>query len=271
MVSPALMRKTFRDYLLLWAGLLALLVAVLVLFMLAIHSGVFDQKQDFLKVPFVRRFMTIMIGSDPLTYMSPTAITAFGFTHPLVWALLIIFAISMGSGVLAGEMDRGTMDLVATLPISRGRIYASHSAMLLAMGLVMCWGVWVGVAIGRRILGVYDVRLDLLVRVTWNLYAVYVLIASFSLAISAMTSRRGPAVAAAFFLVFYAFVLNVLRAIWPKLDALAWSDFLYYYQSLRIIWDEGYRWKDFAVLLSMAAAWWIVGYVAFSRRDIPAR
>lgn len=272
MICPTLIRKTLRDYALLWAATLVLLVGVLVLFMLAIHSGVLDQKKDFISLPFIRRFMTVMIGTDPLDMMSPTALTAFGFTHPLVWALTILFAITVASGVLAGEMDRGTMDLLATLPLRRGVIYSSLSAALLAMGLPLCWGVWFGVWVGRFVAAhAVGVRVDVLVRVTWHCYVTWVLIASFSLAVSAMSSRRGPAVAAAFFLVFYAFVLNLLRALWPALDVLAWTDFLHYYQTLVIVRDECYRWGDIAVLLGAAAAWWLLGLVVFTRRDIPAR
>jgi len=271
MMNLALLRKTYRDYALLWAAILLLLIVVLVLFMLAIHSGVFEQKNDFIKLLFIRRFLTVMIGSDPTAYMSPTAISAFGFTHPLIWALLIIFALTMASGVLAGEMDRGTMDMVATLPIRRCAVYVTVGVTLLAMGLPLCWGVWTGAAIGKIIVGAADVRMDLLVRVTWHLYAVYVLIASFALAISAMNSRRGPAVAASFFLVFYAFVLNLLRALWPALDVLAWSDFLHYYQTSMIVHDEAYRWGDIGVLVGAATVWWVVGLTVFVRRDFPAR
>jgi len=271
MLNPAIIRKSFRDYLPLWAALSLLIVLVLILFMLAIHSGAFDQKQDFIRLPFIRRFMTVMIGSDPLTFMSPTAITAFGFTHPLVWTLLVVFVLSMATGTLAGEMDRGTMDVLAALPVSRASLYVSIGLVLLAFGLPMCWGVWLGAAIGRLLVGAADVRLGLLARVACHLYATYVLIASFSLAVSAMSSRRGPAVAAAFFLVFYAFLLNLLRALWSALDVLAWTDFLHYYQPLLIVRDEAIRWGDIAVLLTASLVWWAIGLIVFLRRDIPAR
>ena len=77
--------------------------------------------------------------------------------------------------------------------------------------------------------------------------------------------------AASFFLVFYAFVLNLLRAFWPALDVMAWSDFLHYYQTSMIVRDEAYRWGDIGVLVGAAAAWWIVGLTVFVRRDFPAR
>jgi energy-converting hydrogenase Eha subunit G len=66
-------------------------------------------------------------------------------------------------------------------------------------------------------------------------------------------------------------VLNMLRAIWPALDALDWTSFLSYYQTFLIVRDEAYHWRDIAVLLGAAAAWWIAGLIVFMRRDVPAR
>jgi ABC-type transport system involved in multi-copper enzyme maturation permease subunit len=270
MLNLAVMRKTLRQYLPLWGAMLALLVGFVLLFMIAVNQVALE-KQEFLRLPVIRRFLTIMSGTDPLSLMGPTTITALAFTHPLVWILLGVFTLTVASGVLAGEMDRGTMDLLATLPVSRASIYSSAGVVLLGMGMTMCWGVWLGAAVGRVVLRQSEVRLDLLVRVTWHLCATWGLIMALALALSAMSSRRGPAVAAAFFILFYSFVLNVLRAMWPAMDALAWSGLMHYYQPLVVVRDEAYRWRDLAVLVSASVAWWAAGWMVFARRDIPAR
>jgi hypothetical protein len=163
------------------------------------------------------------------------------------------------------------MDLLGALPLSRAAVYNSLAVTTLAMGLPLCWLVWLGVLAGTRVAGTQDVHMDVLVRVAWHLCATYTLIVSFATAISAACNRRGVAVAAAFFLVFYAFVLNMLRAMWPALDVLDWTSFLSYYQTFLIVRDEAYRWKDMAVLLGAAAAWWVAGLLVFTRRDVPAR
>ena len=271
-MSIPLIRRTLRDYALLWAALATLLFVFGALFMYAIHATPIGQQGgDFLKMPFVRRLLTVMLGSDPITMLSPSVLSAFAFTHPLMWSLTVIFCISLHSGTLAGEMDRGTMDLLAALPVSRASIYNSVGAVGLAMTLPMSWALWLGVLIGKEIAGAEDVHMDVLVRVTWHLCATQALIVSFSLAISAACQRRGTAVAIAFFLVFYAFLLNVLRTMWTGLNFLRWTDFLYYFQTLPIVRDEAYRWNDITILLAASAVWWIGGLVWFMRRDIPAR
>jgi ABC-2 type transport system permease protein len=272
MISIPVVAKTCRTYWLLFAAILTLEFAFVNLFMVATNSGVLENSIESLRnLPFLRRFITVMIGSDLLDAISPTAITSFTFTHPLVWVLLISFCLTVASGSLAGEVDRGTMDLLAALPMSRTRIYASVSAMLVLFGLPLCWGAWAGVLAGRSLTDAGDVRMDALARVVCNLFAAYVLIAAFSLAISAASSRRGSAVAVSFFLVFYAFALNLLRAMWPELERLAWSGFLSYFQPLLIVRADAHRWRDLLVLVTASAVFWTIGLVLFRRRDIPAR
>lgn len=272
MINIALFRRTLRDHVGMWLAVAVILFVFINLFMYAIHATPIGQQgTDFLKMPFVRRLLTVMLGSDPLQMLTPTVLSAFAFTHPLTWTLLVVFCLTLTTGCLAGEMDRGTMDLLAALPISRVCIYNSVGLAAMCMTIPLCWVVWLGVWSGAGIAGATEVRMDVLARVAWHLAAVMAVIVSFSTAVSAMCQRRGIAVAGAFFLVFYAFVLNVLRVIWSGLNFLKWTDFLYYYSSMQIVRDEAYQPKDIAVLLGAAGAWWIVGLAFFLRRDIPAR
>lgn len=272
MIDVSFLRRTLRDYAWLWLATAVILFIFVNLFMYAIHATPIGQQgADFLKMPFVRRILTVMLGTDPLEMLSATGISAFAFTHPLVWTLLVVFCLTMTSGMIAGEMDRGTMDLLATLPISRTRLFNTTGIATICMLIPLCWVVWLGVKSGAVIAKAEGVRLDVLVRVTWHLCAVCVVIASFSSAVSAMCPRRGTAVAASFFLVFYAFVLNVLRALWSGLELLKWTDFLYYYPTMQVVRQEAYQWRDLGVLMLASAVWWAVGAVVFVRRDIPAR
>lgn len=272
MIDIPFLRRTLRDYAGLWLGTAVILFAFVNLFMYAIHATPIGQQgADFLKLPFIRRILTVMLGTDPLEMLTATGISAFAFTHPLTWTLLVAFCLTMTSGMIAGEMDRGTMDLLATLPISRTRLFNTVGLSTICMLIPLCWIIWLGVKSGATIAKAEGVRLDVLVRVTWHLCAVCVVIASFSTAISSMCPRRGTAVAVSFFLVFYAFVLNVLRALWTGLDLLKWTDFLYYYPTMQVVRQEAYQWWDLGVLMFASAVWWMVGLVAFIRRDIPAR
>ena len=58
----------------------------------------------------------------------------FGMMVPL---LLMVFAISYGARLVAGEEDRGTLDLLAALPVSRTRVLlVKAAALLVTLGLL---------------------------------------------------------------------------------------------------------------------------------------
>ena len=270
-MNVALLRKALRDYLPLWAAVLALLMGFVILYMPATKSIRLDASAELLRLEWLRRLISALIGSDLLDSITPTGIVSLAFSHPLTWTLILSFLITTASGLMAGEIDRGTMDLLATLPISRGCIYGTFTFAVLVAGLPLCWAVWLAVWLGGRLADVRDVSIGALVLIPWHLYAVYVFVACLSLTVSSLCSRRGTAVAITFVVVFYAFVLNLIAAFWQPAKQIAFTGFLHYYAPLPIARDQTWRVSDIAVLLTGAAVCWLVGWVAFSRRDIPAR
>lgn len=271
MISLPLVRRTLRDYALLWGGAAVLAATFLVLFNFALHSVPSEQTAQWFKLPWVRSLISALVGADVAEFAKPGGILSLGFSHPLVWVLLIGFSLTLSSGSLAGEIDRGTMDVLATLPLSRARIYTSISAALILMGTTLCWFVWIGAKLGLRMTGVHGVPVGLLGIVTFNLCAVVVLVASLGLFISAACNRRGTAAIVAFFVIFYSFVLNFLCSLWPAMRPMSFTGILHYYTPLVVIRDEAWPWTNMGILLAIAAIFWTAGLVVFTRRDVPAR
>lgn len=269
-MNAAVIKKTFRDYRLIAGGATVLLLAFVVLFMFAVSSMPLTDVRFWNNIPWIRQLISAMLGADIGEMFTRTSITSFVFTHPLIWIIVIGFVLTFTSGVLAGETDRGTMDLLATLPVSRARIYASLSFVILLFGLPICGSIWLGVCLGRSLVGWGEVRLDLLAMIACHLYATYVFLACFSLAVSALCSRRTTALMLCFVVIFYSFVLNLLVAFWPAAQKIAFTGFLHYYGPLRIVRDDDWQWTDIGVLLGAAVICWTAGLVVFQRRDLPA-
>lgn len=269
-MNLAVMRKTLADYGLIWLGALVLLTGFVILFIFAIHSVPMEQSREWIQLPWVRAFLQAMVGADMTEGFSPTGITSFAFSHPFTWVVLVTFMLTTTSGVLVGEIDRGTMDLLAGLPVSRTSIYASVSSVILVMGLPLCWAMWSGAALGRRAVGDDEIALDRLRAVAWHLYVTYVYVACFGMAVSACSKRRGNAIAFAFAAIFSSFVLNFLCALWPAARKVEWLSFLHFYTPLPVARTGMISKKDMLTLLIGAAAWWTLGLTVFRRRDIHA-
>ena len=79
---------------------------------------------------------------------------ALGYVHPIAIILVSIFAIGFATSAVAGERQRGTLEVLLARPLSRRTIYVTElAAVLLFIGLVLV-SASVGTAIGSAAAGV---------------------------------------------------------------------------------------------------------------------
>src|SRR5262245_46668086 len=126
-MSGALIRKTFRDT---WA-VLVLALAALILFEVIFVAAVGVQKID-VQVrkavpPFIRPILRLALGADINDLVTPTGVIAFSLVHPCLQLVLWAFTIAYCTRVIVGEIDRGTADLLMSLPIRRSSMYMSFT------------------------------------------------------------------------------------------------------------------------------------------------
>jgi ABC-2 type transport system permease protein len=71
------------------------------------------------------------------------------FDEPIVVFCIVVWAIARGSDVISGELNRGTMEMLLSQPISRAQFVLTHAAISisgLALLSLLAWlGIWVGV------------------------------------------------------------------------------------------------------------------------------
>ncbi|MBX3396068.1 MAG: hypothetical protein KF841_11945 [Phycisphaerae bacterium] len=264
-----LIRRTLRDYFPLAVGATVLLFVFAVLFVFATNSIPLEEGRQWLKLEWVRRLVNAMVGGDLAEALTPTGVSSFIFTHPLTWVLVVGFVFTISTGVLSAEMDRGTMDLLATLPVSRATLYSSVSVVVLILGVPLMIAPWLGVWVGARIVGVIHLaQMGRLAVVAVNLYAAYILISGLSICLSAVFERRTSALIACFVIVFYSAVLNLLVAFWPAAQKIAFTGFFYYFAPLRVVLNSTFPAGDISVLCCAGLLFWLTGLVCFCRRDI---
>ncbi len=77
-----------------------------------------------------------LIGNE--VALSAGGFLAFGYVHPFFMLLLGVWVVRTSSAAIAGEIGRGTMDLLATRPVSRWHFVAAGLTTLgLGLGLIL--------------------------------------------------------------------------------------------------------------------------------------
>jgi ABC-2 type transport system permease protein len=248
-----------------WSLGLVALVALTVAFYPSVHD---EPGLNKLLQSYPESVKTLISFGGPLDFTSPAGYLGtrlFSFMVPL---LLLIAAIGGGAGALAGEEERGTLELLLANPISRRRLVLEKSAAValevVALGVVLWLALWVSArAVDMEIAASH------LAAATGSAVLLALVYGALALMLGAATGRRSLAVGVTAAAGVAAYFVNALAPLVESLDFLRRLSPYYYYAAadpLRHGLDLGHA----LVLAAAAAAATMVAPVAFAGRDLSA-
>jgi beta-exotoxin I transport system permease protein len=227
-MRPSVFLKTLRDArrgFAWWSVGLVGLTAMMVSVYPSVHENAALNKlvRDYPKA--LRGFLGLGGALDYTSASGYLSIELFSFVVPL---LLIIAAIAAGSGAIAGEEERGTLDLLLSLPVTRTRVVleklSALAVELAALGLVL----WLALVVGARSAGM-EIGAGKLAAATVNAVVLAIVYGALALLLGCATGRRGASIGVAAAAAVGAYVLNSLA---PLAHVLAGgrklSPFYYY-------------------------------------------
>jgi beta-exotoxin I transport system permease protein len=203
-----------------------------------------------------------------LDYVSAPGYLGMELFSLVVPLLLIVAAIGAGSAAVAGEEDRGTLDLLLSLPLSRTRLALEKLAALVAesvaLGLVLWLALWLGArAVGMRI------GIDKLGAATASAVALAVCFGAIALLVGCATGRRGWAIGASGAAAVAAYLVNSLAPLVHALEPAQKLTPFYHYAAgdpLR----AGLAPVHVLVLVAIAVVAAVAAVLTFDRRDLAA-
>lgn len=272
-MNLAILRKTFRDSLWLVALLTTVIVVWEILFIRGVHDLLSNEQlsQQILQFEHVKRFMKLFLGGDLVDNLTPTGVLTIGFVHPFLLALNWTLLLTVCTRVTTGEIERGTADLMLTLPISRSGYYLSVSAVWVLFGIPMSLAPLAGVAVGVNLTPLWGpVDLGRLGMLCWFLVAMYLAVGGLAMLIGSILTTRGRAVGMMLGLLLLSVLINFLEQFWEPIRHIAFLGILHYYQPLPLVRTGMLPLPDLITLLGVGVVSWVIGWWRFTRRDIPA-
>jgi ABC-2 type transport system permease protein len=201
---------------------------------------------------------------------SLTGSVALGFIHPFAVALNLVFAVGFAGAAIAGERQRGTLEVMLARPMSRRRVYATAalatSLFVATTVAALTLGALVGSAITGRVdeLGVGNLPLLWL-----NAALLYGAFAAVALAASVSFDRLTPALGLTLAFVLVSYFFDALGSLWP--DARFLQDYsLFHYLDARADLAGLPVARDFGILAAVIAAAVAYALIVFPRRDLAA-
>ena len=180
--------------------------------------------------------------------------------------LFLIFAISRGSGAIAGEEQSGTLDLLLSNPLPRWRVLLEKAGSMVAATLALGAAFWIGLSLGALIVGM-DISYLRLAEGTFSCVLLGLIFGAIARALGCAMGRRAPAVGIAAALAVGAFFLNSLVPLAKSLEGWSKLSPFYYYIEAEPL-KNGLNWAHAGVLI--AATLFFIGLAVFlfERRDI---
>ncbi|MGH7918876.1 MAG: ABC transporter permease subunit [Candidatus Dormibacteraceae bacterium] len=182
--------------------------------------------------------------------------------------LIVIWPLLAGSRMLRGEEERGSLDVLLTVP--RGRVRVAVERLAAMWVALLCMGVLIGViawAGGEKFGGAFSLGDGLLFGL--NVALICAVFGGLALLVSQFTQERGPAAGWTAGLLLVFIVLDMVHRVIPNTVWISRLSPIYYYNlSKPLVPSYGSSAGGMLVLLILTVLLSGLAVWAFSRRDV---
>ena len=274
--------------------------------MLAGRQG--ESLKDWLEVIFSGpgRIIQTLAGGEHIQFDRAMDVLSIGYVHPIMQTLFCIWAIGRATGAIAGEIDRGSMELLLAQPLARYRLILAHLCVDLLTIPVLCLTLWAGTWLGTWLVSPISTpqpKLPMMLMpfstppdpakmemhpeafgpALLAVAALMFAVSGYTMWLSARGRFRWRVLGIAVFVTLIQFLINLIGQMWE--EVCGWMrplTIFFYFQAQQIALGEGgnvdlHVWGQPSVRVSgvgVLVAVGVIGYAlalwTFCRRDLPA-
>lgn len=249
-----------------------LIALVIFLFQIAICGIVHDNEnvKTFLQfVDMLPSFIKTILGGDALQLGNLSGLIAIGYQHPFVLLLYMLFAVGVPTGLLAGEVQKGTMELILSRQTTRTHAYICAGLItvtgMYALVLVMFLGT-----VAATNLYKFDQAIPM-----YSFFKIAIVGGMLASAVggiallAAACFRRGTAVWLTVAYLVANYFVSIIAEWWPRMKWLEPTTIFHYVHGPEMLSASKWPLGDMSVLLWILVISTLLGGVIWSRRDLP--
>lgn len=195
---------------------------------------------------------------------------ALGFIHPITLFLMGVVAVGLPISAIAGERQRGTLEVTLSRPISRHALYLTQliAGALILVALMAV--VLLGSVVSAQLVGVGDeINVQNALALWANGWIFWVAILSIAFACSVSTDRIAPALGLILAFLLVSYFLDVVGSLWP--DAAWLQDYsIFELVPAKLVLEHGLQPLQFLGLAAICGLAVAYAWTVFPRRDLSA-
>jgi len=236
-----------------------LIAFMIFIFQIAICGVVHDNERVKALLQYIDMlpdFIKAFMGGEVLQVGNVAGLIAIGYQDPFVLLLYMLYAVGVPTALLAGEVQRGTMELILSRQTTKTQIYICAGLITIAGMYALVIVMFTGTVVATML---YDFYQEVPLYFFFKIAIVGGMLASAVGGIALLAAacfRRGLAVSITVGYLVVNYFVSIIADWWPR-DGPAMFD------------KPGWPIGDMCVLLSLLTVSTILGGIIWSRRDLP--
>ena len=269
-MNLAIVRKTMTESLLGFTVTFFGLIAFVILLSWAMVNMGTELLDVVSKLPWLQKILEMSLGISFEGEVSMNMMFAFGFTHLVVFILAWSVIVSIATRVTVGESERGTADLLLTLPVTRSEVFFSTSIVWWIVAALISLAPLIGVTISAHLFQSADtVTINRFVAPAINLFCLNLAVGGFATLFGCCFSRRSVALGAVVALVCVSVALNFVEPFIEAVSRVKWLSLLTFYRPVETVRTGDWPIAHMIVLLAIGLTTWAMGWLVYCRKDVP--
>jgi ABC-2 type transport system permease protein len=249
-----------------------LIALMIFLFQLAICGIVHDNERVKALLQYIDMlpaFLKTFIGGEAVQFGNIAGLIAIGYQEPFVLLLYMLFAVGVPTALLAGEVQRGTMELILSRQTTKTHVYICAGLITVVGMYALVIVMFLGTVVSTNL---YDFEQQV------PLYSFFKLAVNGGILASAVGGiallaaacfRRGMAVSLTVAYLVVNYFIMIIADWWPRMKWLSPATIFHYVQGPEIFDKSGWPIGDMGILISLLVISFLLGGVIWSRRDLP--
>jgi len=208
------------------------------------------------------------LGGDMLRIGNTAGLLAIGYNHPFVLFLFMLYAVGTPTGLLVGEVQRGTMELILSRSVTKIQVYLCAGILTLVGMFALVLVMFLGTIAAVNIFTFKDrVPLEVFFRIAINGGLLASTFGAFSLLCAGTFGRLYAAVSVAVAFLVVNYFVAIVSNWWPRMAFLKPVTLFYLVDSSNF-W-QGWPLGNMALLVGILCVAAGAGAAIWHRRDLP--
>jgi len=210
-----------------------------------------------------------LMGGEVLEVGDLAGLIAVGYQDPFVLLLYMLYAVGVPTALLAGEVQRGTMELILSRQTTKTQIYICAGLITVAGMYALVLVMFAGTVVATLLFDFYQ---EVPLYFFFKIAIVGGLLASAVGAIALLAAacfRRGLAVSLTVGYLVVNYFISIIADWWPRMKWLEPVTIFSYVDGPAMFDKSGWPIGDMCVLLAILAVSAALGGIIWARRDLP--